>query len=292
MISTDLANNSGSVANCTTKSSQQTMTSMSGRHTVCTNCNRPFPSLDQLLEHRFSCPIRLSVTSKKVANAAAGKIPTLARPVPKTNNPAPKKASARKRLRRCPFCNKPFAHLGNYSAHILSHTNLRPHQCNQCKKRFKLLSHLNRHQLTHTGKKPFACKHCNWHFARRESLQRHYHASLVCRACGIEFGCWRLMKTHQREHVHSKPLQCPYCARSFIMNHNLKKHMLVHTEEAIHLRVLCQDVQSVRPSEQSPVNEGKPFVPVYANIPLTTALWQKDQSVEIATIATSRDKYP
>lgn len=297
MISTDLTNNSGSVANCTTKSSQQTITSMSGRQVVCTNCNIPFPSLSRLLEHRFSCPIRLSVTSKKVANTAAGseEIPTLVQPAAKTNNPAPKKTSARKKLKICPFCNKSFTRPGNYSTHLLSHTDSRPHQCNQCNRRFKLLSHLNRHQLAHAGKKPFACKHCNSYFARRESLQRHYHAkghSLLCQACGIKFGCKRLLKTHQSEHDKSKPLQCPHCARSFILNHNLKKHMLVHTEEELFICEYCAKTFSQFFHLKSHLlthNEEKPFVPKHCNIPLTTALWRKDQFVEIAT---SWDRYP
>ena len=301
MISTDLTNNSGSVANCTTKSSQQTINSMSGRHIVCTNCNIPLPSPDLLLEHRLTCPIRLSVASKKVANAAAGSedIPNHVQPAPKTNNPAPKKASAGKKLRKCPFCNKPFARLKNYGTHLLSHTNSRPHQCNQCNKRFKLLSHLNRHKLTHTGKKNFTCKHCNTHFAHRESLLRHYRAnshSLVCQACGIEFGCGRLLKTHQSEHHKSKPLQCPHCAKLFILNRNLKKHMLVHTEKELFICEYCAKSFSQFVQLKNHLlthNEGEPFVPEHCNIPLTTALWRKDQFVEeITTVATSWDQYP
>lgn len=297
MISIDLTNNSGSVANCTTNSSQQRITSMSGRHIVCTNCHIPFPSPDLLLEHRLNCPVRLSATSKKVANAAAGskETPTLVQPARKTNNPAPKKARKRKRLKKCPFCNKLFAKSGNYSTHLLSHSDSRPHQCNRCNKRYKLLNHLKRHQLTHTGKKPFTCKHCNWHFARRESLQRHYRANgrpLVCQACGIEFGCRRLLKTHQREHYKNRPLQCPHCDKSFILKHNLKKHILVHTKEELFTCQYCAESFSQYVHLNNHLfthSEGKPFVPEHCNIPLTTALWQKDQCEEIVTFW---DGYP
>ena len=184
MISTDLTNNSGSVANCTTKSAQQTINSMSGRHIVCTNCNIPLPSPGQLLEHRITCPIRLSVTSKKVAHAAGSEeIPTLVQPAPKTNNPAPKKGGARKKLRMCPFCNKPFTRFDNYSTHLLSHTSYRPHRCNQCNKRYKLPAHLNRHLLTHTGEKPYATGSGRL-LARKPIVSSSYRDNRMWTTCG------------------------------------------------------------------------------------------------------------
>jgi len=128
----------------------------------------------------------------------------------------------------CPYCEKGFANIYNYQAHIaLLHREkayLHPEivfkkKCKECDEKFYQILDLHKHSLAVHGKsaRTFKCNFCGERFPNRKSLKDHRLA------------------IHMEELTKSeltgpeKNIPCPYCSdlfknKSYITQHIYKKH--------------------------------------------------------------------
>lgn len=101
----------------------------------------------------------------------------------------------------CKICPKSYTTKHNLVAHILDHSDIKPHLCLICEKYFKQLSHLNTHMLTHDNVRPYICTICDKGFTQVSHLKRH-----------------------ETVHMGSKPYICEICKRGFTFPSELRLH--------------------------------------------------------------------
>ncbi|XP_053689818.1 zinc finger protein 845-like [Sabethes cyaneus] len=140
------------------------------------------------------------------------------------------------KLCRCTTCMSIFKNRENWSAHIHSHSNVRPHHCEPCL--IKRKSRSNR-KVTSVG---FKCQHCPKVFTKASSLITHQrlHTSELrfpCDECGMMYDRYRLLQTH-KERYHSEDsmqypalvtFSCSFCPRTFMRLRDRNFH-----QESVH----------------------------------------------------------
>ncbi|XP_075976572.1 uncharacterized protein LOC142976881 [Anticarsia gemmatalis] len=146
----------------------------------------------------------------------------------------------------CNKCNKTFLVEKKFLKHLQSHDL--PLQCNVCQKSYKSQACLDKHLAKHS--KDQTCGLCNQHFESNSLLLDHVlieHASskvkveneaqetmLQCPDCDLTFSKQRSLSMHMRRHKNKnnkKEFICDTCGKVFSMKHQLKRHVVLHSEE-------------------------------------------------------------
>ncbi|XP_021949963.1 protein suppressor of hairy wing isoform X1 [Folsomia candida] len=186
---------------------------------------------------------------------------------------------------QCEICGRDFTHNSSRKRHMLLHADINQHRCREddCEKAFSRKDHLVRHMdtihgikltwneidsvydvpirtpkakeipcpycqkmvkrermklhlVTHTGERRHVCKQCGLKFGLRTTLRTHIqcvHQDLrryACNFCDKAFKRSNHLKDHLKIHTEAenKPFQCKQCSRSFRREKNLKSHMVIH----------------------------------------------------------------
>ncbi|XP_013194549.1 zinc finger protein 665 isoform X1 [Amyelois transitella] len=139
---------------------------------------------------------------------------------------------------------------------------LKPYVCQECDAAFKRFKELDNHIKTHTGELFFECDHCQRTFDRKCNLiyhiKRHIeNAKHKCEICRVKFSKKALLDEHLKMHAaeiisdrdgvskidlddnFDKPYQCNKCGARFSTNYRLKRHLLLHRDDATHECIYC-----------------------------------------------------
>lgn len=138
---------------------------------------------------------------------------------------------------RCTVCDavKPTARI--LTQHMRKHTGSR-HHCPECGLECMSKAALNIHMKSHSDDRPFRCDLCPKAFKVNGNLLAHKrrHESttteirfVTCDICKINVR-EAYLATHMRRHTENL-LKCIQCNQKFVLPHQLKKHMLVHSEQ-------------------------------------------------------------
>jgi uncharacterized Zn-finger protein len=168
---------------------------------------------------------------------------------------------------QCPTCSKNFSMIGNFKAHIRTHTGEKPFQCHICQDSFTTNGNLTIHSRKHTGEKPFQCHSCQQRFTSSGSLTAHIlthtgEKPFQCHICQQKFTVKSSLTAHIRTHTGEKPFQCHICQQKFTTNGSLTVHSRIHTGEKPFQCHICQDrfISSSHLSQHSHTHTGeKPF---------------------------------
>lgn len=173
----------------------------------CDQCTLIFKNVTKLALHRFThtggyeCPICGFVATSKFRNSIIAHI----------------KRHEDNYAVRCDICNKGFLCKKKLEEHLEWHDNVPKYECQICHKRFPVKSYLTLHNKFNHKKELFGteeifqCEICGRKFTFEKSFKRH----LSCiHRIGKDF-----------------TVRCPVCDKVIANNHNLKKHMKVHTGE-------------------------------------------------------------
>ncbi|KAE8749830.1 hypothetical protein FOCC_FOCC003298 [Frankliniella occidentalis] len=74
---------------------------------------------------------------------------------------------------KCQFCDKTYSVRSSWKAHLVNHSDEKPHKCPVCEKSFKLPGTLKMHLNQHTGELPYACQFCPKRFASSGNYYTH-----------------------------------------------------------------------------------------------------------------------
>ena len=113
-------------------------------------------------------------------------------------------------------------------------------KCKVCGFVFKRRRNLDRHMTIHTGEKPYSCSFCDQKFRSEYQHKmhelRHKGELPQCPVCG---GRYVDLRKHMLMHsADSYEHVCSVCQKAFRLARNLKRHMIVHTDERPYT---CQD---------------------------------------------------
>ncbi len=141
-------------------------------------------------------------------------------------------------------CGKIFTRNSNLTAHLKTHTRVKPHTCDICGKSFTRNTDLKRHKMKHTGEKSFECDDCGKSFARNTDLKRHQithtdERPFKCDKCEKSFTRNYHLTSHMGTHTGGNPYPCDICGKSFTRNRDLKRHTMTHTGEKPHTCDIC-----------------------------------------------------
>lgn len=223
----------------------------------CDHCNRKFPSLTYLNQHK-----KIHSDERPYICPSCGK-------AYKTGSDLyhHEKSHANERHYKCPKCAKAFNTSSDLHKHtICVHTdrNLWKNTCPVCKKKFPLKINLDshmkihekrfscpeceykcatkvcmdRHILTHSNGKGMKCFVCNADFKYATGLRQHlakdhnigtFHESEEkkhsCHLCPKTFQHKNKLDTHIRVHNGEKPFKCTYCSKAFADKWYMTQHM-------------------------------------------------------------------
>ncbi|XP_052837764.1 zinc finger and SCAN domain-containing protein 12 [Drosophila gunungcola] len=130
----------------------------------------------------------------------------------------------------CNLCGNVFYKKSMFTAHLMTHTEYKPHQCEICNKAFRQMGELRAHIRRHTGVRPYKCMYCDRHFYDRSERVRHerVHTNTrpyACQECGKTFTHTAILKNHLLVHSGEKNYSCDICSKSFTLLHQLKAHL-------------------------------------------------------------------
>ncbi|EDW97693.1 transcription factor Ouib [Drosophila yakuba] len=130
----------------------------------------------------------------------------------------------------CNLCGNVYYKKSVFTAHMMTHTEYKPHQCEICTKSFRQMGELRAHIRRHTGDRPYKCMYCDRHFYDRSERVRHerVHTNTrpyACQECGKTFTHTAILKNHILSHSSEKNYNCDICCKSFTLLHQLKAHM-------------------------------------------------------------------
>ncbi|XP_077480539.1 zinc finger Y-chromosomal protein 1-like [Stigmatopora argus] len=164
----------------------------------------------------------------------------------------------------CHFCGKELKFRSQLAAHLLTHTDERPHLCDVCGRKFARRYQLERHKDVRHAERPgteearpavrrLRCALCPRRFCGPARLERHgarEHPEEVggggdgaarllppkvfpCATCGKEFKFPSLLNNHAAVHSQERPHACDLCPRRFRRPGHLKRHRrVVHLDGA------------------------------------------------------------
>ncbi|XP_016980334.1 zinc finger protein 771 [Drosophila rhopaloa] len=130
----------------------------------------------------------------------------------------------------CNLCGNVYYKKSIFTAHLMTHTEYKPHQCEICNKSFRQMGELRAHIRRHTGVRPYKCMYCDRHFYDRSERVRHerVHTNTrpyACQECGKTFTHTAILKNHLLVHSGEKNYNCDICSKSFTLLHQLKAHL-------------------------------------------------------------------
>ncbi|XP_049539013.1 zinc finger and SCAN domain-containing protein 21-like [Anopheles darlingi] len=134
----------------------------------------------------------------------------------------------------CSVCG---AMVNNLTAHMATHSKLRPHQCDQCPKSFTTRHKLQTHiSSVHLRRRDFKCDICGKGFLERNHLKGHMRIHSgerkhQCDLCPKTFLFAGTLRCHKLTHSQEKSHECPVCGKLFLMRTTLNKHVRVHSDE-------------------------------------------------------------
>lgn len=172
---------------------------------------------------------------------------------------------------KCYVCNEVLEDKDSFDVHLVSHSNMLPHQCLQCSTEtnpihLKTLLALNKHYESHGFN--YVCKHCPLRFRSYPPMYDHArnaHAEVntefscetcdqkfneirkyrkhvlahknrelqkyKCETCEKTFQTGTLLRRHQRTHSNEAQFVCPFCGRGFNHESNFAQHKLRHIKQ-------------------------------------------------------------
>lgn len=143
----------------------------------------------------------------------------------------------------CVTCEKKFTFRDNLRRHMKLHSSKSIFDCTMCKfKSFStkvlLFNHLYKdHQLP----APHSCTKCNAGFTYASQLKLHQitnrcrgrgeNPGFICEVCSRPFVIASNLKRHLMIHTNEKPFNCGYCSKSFNQKQALIIHERIHSKE-------------------------------------------------------------
>ncbi|KAL2084328.1 hypothetical protein ACEWY4_019846 [Coilia grayii] len=221
------------------------------RKVQCSVCNKIFPTIAELLEHRRShdnkgmlkCPdcamefrfpvylLRHLVTHERRDKQKKEKQDIKVKPVQKQSEKL-RSPEASKQQFMCSLCQKSFVDAKALSDHCVSHLPKNSSKCQHCKKQFSSRAGLVRHMRLHTGEKPFSCKQCGQSYYRMEPLKVHMEQCTSTLMVTEKYDKKDTIKTEQKEVKPTvrkvKQFKCRQCPHSFLWLSSLTKHLNGH----------------------------------------------------------------
>lgn len=240
----------------------------------CATCGKTFRELGNLkrhvLVHTDEMPFACEMCDKKFRWKQNLKR-HIVRHIAAQDKQAKKQCAADKSY-KCTFagCNKSFSAQTHLTKHGHSHLpkEIQPYECDTCGRKFSEFGNLRRHRNVHIDEKPFICHVCSKQFRFKQNLKIHiitrhikglqsddpnktqtidesdtpgqvYKCSFP--SCSENFKCSMHLNNRVRNHqpLEIKPYACGTCERKFTVFSNLKRHMLVHSEEKHFLCHVC-----------------------------------------------------
>ncbi|EDV49501.1 zinc finger protein 771 [Drosophila erecta] len=130
----------------------------------------------------------------------------------------------------CSLCGNVYYKKSIFTAHMITHSEYKPHQCEICTKSFRQMGELRAHIRRHTGERPYKCMYCDRHFYDRSERVRHerVHTNTrpyACQECGKTFTHTAILKNHILSHSGKKNYNCDICCKGFTLLHQLKAHL-------------------------------------------------------------------
>lgn len=150
----------------------------------------------------------------------------------------------------CTECKKCYKSNSKLQFHIQSvHQNAFIHVCDICAKVFRGKATYEQHFITaHSDQKLPAvqCQICDsWlknKFSLKSHMKRHKEESMthICNICGKKAPNRDALRSHIKYlHVREKSHKCAVCDKLFKRDHDLKKHMAIHSGESLYKCTYC-----------------------------------------------------
>ncbi|XP_076353573.1 zinc finger protein 341-like isoform X1 [Tachypleus tridentatus] len=140
-------------------------------------------------------------------------------------------------------CNMTFQDLEAFVEHTRMHENELTYRCHLCNKHFQSLYDLGVHQYSHSlypnqgprvTSRYFRCTLCLNKYATPAALEHHMATSshkYSCHYCNKVFPCERYLRRHLLTHSSNDMHLCSVCNKGFKTEYYLRVHSLIHTGE-------------------------------------------------------------
>ena len=119
--------------------------------------------------------------------------------------------------------------------HILQNHSGSQYQCSRCPKSFTSAQLRRQHKINSHGEKTEVCGECGKMFANKATLKHHTEQvhikekDKICPLCGEYFFALISFKAHVLRHTNDRQFSCKVCAKAFLQDKDLERHMGTHT---------------------------------------------------------------